>query len=122
MMSFAANLVKARSHLVIVAGLITASALIASIEANEPGTLALRTFGHSALDPATQRAAAYAWAQIPAEQRTPELEQIAARLGAETAPAPALGPKEAEALLRTLAVREAQDKAKAGAKAKVGAH
>lgn len=116
MMSFAANLAKARSHLVIVAGLITASALIASIEANEPGTLTLRTFGHSALDADTRRAAAYAWARIPPEERTPELQQLAARIGiaADTADAPAtLGPREAKALLRTLAVREAAAKAKA---------
>ncbi len=113
MMSFAANLAKARSHLVIVAGLVTASALIASIEANEPGTLALRTFGHSALDADTRRAAAYAWAQIPPEERTPELRQLATRIGIEADAAPALGAREAKALLRTLATREATAKAKA---------
>lgn len=105
MMSFAANLTRARSHLIIVFGLITASALIMTIEANEPGRVSSRAKPSTApvaVTPAEQRAAAWAWAHLPPSARTPELAAAAARLGAQGATVAEPGPAEAAAILRGL--------------------
>jgi hypothetical protein len=102
-MSFAANLSKARSHLIIVFGLITASALIMTIEAREPKRLSasLPAFRH-APTAAERRAAAWAWSRIPENARTPDLRVAAERLGALQAKPVAVGADEAAAILRSL--------------------
>lgn len=113
MMSFAANLTRARSHLIIVFGLITASALIMTIEANEPGRVSSRAKPSgapvavtaavtAAVTPAERRAAAWAWAHLPPSARTPELAAAAARLGAQGDTVAEPGPAEAAAILRAL--------------------
>lgn len=103
-MSFAANLTRARSHLIIVFGLITASALIVSIEKTEPGRVAAPVVLEGSTPVAVRRdAAALAWAQIPIAQRTPQLQEAAQRLGVDTAAPPARpSPAQAAALLRSL--------------------
>lgn len=103
-MSFTTNLVRARSHLIIVFGLITASALIMTIETRAPGRLA--TGMQTKLTPAERRAAAYAWAHIPPAQRTARLRQLAARLHLKDDPDAAMGPEEAVAVLNALTVPE----------------
>lgn len=102
-MSFAANLAKARSHLIIVFGLISASALIMSIEATKPGRVAASAKEESAAPtPEETRAATWAWAHLPPSRRTPEMRRAAARLGVSDARAVRLGSGEAETILLAL--------------------
>lgn len=103
MMSFAANLARARSHLIIVFGLISASALIMSIEATTPGRVATSVKGRAtAPTSAETRAATWAWANLPPSQRTTEMRSAAARLGVRDARSVRLGSGEAAAILRAL--------------------
>jgi hypothetical protein len=102
-MSFAANLSRARSHLIIVFGLISASALIMTIEANQPSRVSSAAAQSDAAPTrAQQRAAAWAWAHLTPAQRSVEMREAAARLGVQDTKASRLGPDEAAAILRAL--------------------
>lgn len=79
MMPFASNLVRARSHIVFVLGLLTAAALIVTIEEQDPGRIGRRAAER--ISPAERDAAALAWAQLPPNARTPYLRRIARELG-----------------------------------------
>jgi hypothetical protein len=79
MMSFAANLVRARSHIVFVLGLLTAAALIVTVEERDPGRIGRKAAER--ISPAEPEAAALAWAQLPPDARTPHLRRIARELG-----------------------------------------
>ena len=103
MMSFAANLARARSHLIIVFGLISASALIMSIETTKTGRVATSAKGGgTAPTSAETRAATWAWTNLPPSQRTPEMRNAAARLGVRDATSVRLGSAEAAAILLAL--------------------
>jgi hypothetical protein len=102
-MPFAANLSRARSHLIIIFGLISASALIMSIDANQPGRVSSAAAPSDGTPTrAQQRAAAWAWAHLTPAQRSPEMRDAAARLGVRDVRATRLGPDEAAAILRAL--------------------
>jgi hypothetical protein len=113
-MSFGTNLMRGRSHIIFVLGIVTASAIIASIESQELGKPVSLTVEKTApLTAAEREAAAFAWSRLPPDMRTAELKHVASDLGGTILPPRELSPASARSILLALHARHRSEPVKA---------